>query len=54
MLGVFVTGKVDRRSSFSFPLFSLSPLRKTSPTGGFFEFGSEYTLGNVGIFSRGL
>jgi hypothetical protein len=37
MLGLFFTSKVDRRSLFTPPYLYTAPLRKSFPTGGFYE-----------------
>jgi len=45
MLNIFFTNKRDRRSLFIGPLFSLAPLRKNTPTAGFFELCLLYKNG---------
>lgn len=42
MLGVFFSNKSDRRSSFLPHMRNLAPLRKSTPTGGFFELSMDY------------
>jgi len=42
MLGLFFSNKSDRRVSFLPQLRALHPLRKSSPTGGFYEFGLDH------------
>jgi NADH:ubiquinone oxidoreductase subunit C len=41
MLGLFFGNKSDRRVSFLPQLHALYPLRRSSPTGGFYEFGLD-------------
>jgi hypothetical protein len=45
MLGVFIANKRDRRSLFLPSLLGLSPLRRATPTSGFFEITSSPSLG---------
>jgi hypothetical protein len=51
MLGVFFANKVDRRSSFLPQMRALKPLKKTSPTSGFYEFGIDLYF-ERGVFVR--
>jgi hypothetical protein len=47
MLGVFFVNKRDRRSLFLPSLIGLSPLRRSTPTSGFFELSSAPAVGLV-------
>jgi NADH:ubiquinone oxidoreductase subunit C len=52
MLGLFFGNKSDRRVSFLPQLHALYPLRRSSPTGGFYEFGLDCYF-ERGAFLRG-
>lgn len=45
MLGIFIANKRDRRSLFLPSLLGLAPLRRATPTCGFFEVSSSPILG---------
>lgn len=45
MLGIFIRNKRDRRSLFLPSLIGLAPLRRSTPTCGFFEISSSPVVG---------
>jgi len=47
MLGLALVGKRDRRSLFLPTMLGLTPLRRATPTSGFFEFVASPTSGLI-------
>lgn len=52
MVGIFFYNKSDRRSAFLPPLHFFSPLLKTSPTSGYFDFLIDYETSLLVASSR--
>ena len=53
MLGVSFIGKRDARSLFLLPVGMLTPLRRSSPTGGFYELSLGESGETLALVRRG-